>query len=64
MERFKSPKILNFDYTDEYSKDWYRHIFNFNKSATLNRMNIDADDLAKYLNKVSIRSTIIQLDPV
>ena len=43
MERLKNPKIAAFDYSDEYSREWFRQIFQINKSLPLNKMNISSD---------------------
>ena len=54
-ERMKQPKIANFDYTDEYSREWFKHIFHLNKSLKLNRMNISSGILMNFLKKVSLK---------
>lgn len=54
-ERLKSPKVASFDYTDEYSREWFKHIFHLNKNLNLNRLNISSETLLTFLKKVSLK---------
>jgi len=54
LERLKSYKILQFDYYDEYSREWFKHIYHLPRSLTLNKLNISSNNLLTYLKKVSL----------
>ena len=54
IERLKSPKMASFDYTDEYTREWFRSSYNLSKGLKLDRLNISADALMNYLTQVSI----------
>lgn len=43
LDRLKNPKIASFDYTDEYSREWFRQIFHLSKTLPLNKMNISSE---------------------
>ena len=53
MERLKSPKIALFDYTDEYSREWFKNIYNLHKITKLNKLNVSSDIIVGFLKKVS-----------
>ena len=55
LERMKSPKFLPFDYTDDYTREWFKHAYGLNRQLKLNKLNISADQLTNYLRKVSLK---------
>jgi len=52
-ERVKSQKIATFDYTDDYTREWYKSIFHLNKSLKLNKLNVSSENISTFLRKVS-----------
>ena len=53
MERILNPKMASFDYTDEYTRQWFMHIYHLNKNSKLNRLNISSEAILTHLRKVS-----------
>ena len=56
LDRLKSTKIAIFDYTDEYSREWFKTIYHLNRNLKLNKLNISGDMMLAYLRKVSLHS--------
>ena len=54
IERLKSPKIAVFDYTDEYSREWFKTVYHLNKNLKLDKLNISADTIIAFLKKVGV----------
>ena len=44
-ERLKNPKITSIEYTDDYSREWFKYIFHMNKNLKLDKMNISTETL-------------------
>lgn len=53
LERIKSPKIILFDYADEYTREWFYKIYHLNRSLKLNKLNISGEMTVQFLRKVS-----------
>ena len=45
--------MASFDYTDEYTRQWFMHIYHLNKNSKLNRLNISSEAILTHLRKVS-----------
>ena len=56
IERLKSTKIAAFDYTDEYTREFFRYSYNLSKGLKLDRLNISADMFTGYLKRVRTHS--------
>ena len=53
VERLKTYKIAIFDYSDDYSREWFKTIYHLNRNLKLNKLNITGDMMLAYLRKVS-----------
>ena len=53
IDRLKSNKIAVFDYTDEYTREWFKSTYHLNKNLKLDRLNITTETMVNYLKKVS-----------
>ena len=53
IDRLKSYKIAIFDYSDDYSREWFKTIYHLNRNLKLNKLNISGDMMLVYLRKVS-----------
>ena len=53
LERLKSPKIATFDYTDDFTREWFKSTFHMAKSVKLNRLNVSSENISTFLRKVS-----------
>lgn len=58
IDRLKSYKIAIFDYSDDYSREWFKTIYHLNRNLKLNKLNISGDMMLVYLRKVSLRSVL------
>lgn len=54
IDRLKSYKIAIFDYSDDYSREWFKTIYHLNRNLKLNKLNITGDMMLVYLRKVSL----------
>ena len=51
ISRLKSHRIATFDYSDEYSREWFLSTYNLSKAVKLKYMNITGDDVLKRMKK-------------
>ena len=67
IDRLKNFKIQSgsIDYSDDYSREWFKTIYHLNRNLKLNRLNITGDLVLSFLRKVSIQIylSIIQFLP-
>ena len=63
VERLKTYKIAIFDYSDDYSREWFKTIYHLNRNLKLNKLNITGDMMLAYLRKVSFQhsSFLVQI---
>mmetsp|Transcript_5080 Transcript_5080/g.6215 ORF Transcript_5080/g.6215 Transcript_5080/m.6215 type:complete len:259 (-) Transcript_5080:2308-3084(-) len=51
VDRLKSYKIAMFDYSDDYSREWFKTIYHLNRNLKLNKLNITGDMMLIHLRK-------------